>query len=112
MNMKNEKFALLLTKTKTVFNHVGKITIILTALIVGFVAGELYHRANQKRDEKLPMDLKTVHGLNETSIAINERNELLIIDRKTGTYEIYEDAVGKVVLRLYASQMAIEAATK
>lgn len=110
--MKTEKFALLLTKTKTLFNHVGKITIILTALIVGFIAGELYHRANQKSEEKLPMDLKTVHNLNETSVAINERNELLVIDRKTGTYEIYEDAVGKVILRLYASQMAMEASTK
>ncbi len=112
MNMKSEKVAVILGKAKTVFNHVGKITIILTALIVGFIAGELYHRANQKKDEKLPMDLKTVHALKQTSVAINERNELLVIDRATGTYEIYEDAVGKVILRLYASQMAVEAATK
>ena len=110
--MKTENLSTIIDKTKIVFNHIGKITIILTALIVGFVAGELYHRANQKKEEKLPMDLKTVHSLKETSIAINERNELLVINRNTGTYEIYEDAVGKVILRLYANQMVVDAATK
>ena len=49
--------------------------------------------------------MKTVHKLKETSIAINERSELMIIDRQTGTYEIYEDSIGKVVFGLYASQM-------
>jgi hypothetical protein len=112
MNMKNEKITSVLSKAKTAFGQIGKIVIILTALVVGFISGELYHRANQKKDEKLPMDLKNVHGLKGTSVAINERNELLIIDRTTGTYEIYEDSIGKVILRLYASQMAVDAATK
>lgn len=110
--MKNEKLTQMMEKVKHAFTHAGKIAIILSALIVGFVCGEFYHRTSEKTEEKLPMDLKTVHNLEHTSVAINERNELLVIDRKTGTYEIYEDSVGKVILRLYASQMAVDAVTK
>ena len=103
--MKNEKMQVLVAKAKYVANHIGKILIILTAISVGFVIGGMYTRANVTVEEKAPLDMKTVHKLKETSIAINERSELMIIDRQTGTYEIYEDSIGKVVFGLYASQM-------
>jgi len=97
------------SKLKMAGNHVGKIGIILVAISIGFFAGELYYKSKDNKTGKFPMDLKEVHSLKETSIAINERDELLIIDRKAGNYEIYDPAVGKVVFRLYASQMAIKA---
>ena len=43
--------------------------------------------------------------LDETSIAINERNELMIIDRSTGMYEVYESKIGNTIFSLYANQM-------
>jgi hypothetical protein len=103
--MKNEKIQALVTKAKYVANHIGKILIILIAISVGFVIGGMYTRANETVEEKAPLDMKLVHKLKETSIAINERSELMIINRQTGTYEIYEDSIGKVVFGLYASQM-------
>lgn len=103
--MKNEKMQVLVAKAKYAANHIGKILIILVAISIGFVIGGMYTRANETKEEKAPLDMKTVHKLKETSIAINERSELMIIDRQTGTYEIYEDSIGKVVFGLYASQM-------
>jgi hypothetical protein len=103
--MRNEKLVEILSKAKTIFNHVGKITIVLIALICGFIAGEYYYKSKEVTTQKLPMDLKTIHKLDGTSVAINERNELLVIDRKQGSYEIYSDSVGKVIFKLYASQM-------
>jgi hypothetical protein len=97
------------TKIKMLAGHIGKIGIIVVAISIGFFSGEIYYKSKDIKSEKLPMDLKVVHSLKETSIAINERDELLIIDRKAGNYEIYDPAVGKVVFRLYASQMAIKA---
>ncbi len=103
--MKNQKMQDLLAKAKYAANHIGKILIILVAISIGFVIGGMYTRSIATVEEKAPLDMKTVHKLKETSIAINERSELMIIDRQTGTYEIYEDSIGKVVFGLYASQM-------
>jgi hypothetical protein len=103
--MKNEKMQVLVAKAKYAANHIGKILIILIAISIGFVIGGMYTRSIATVEEKAPLDMKTVHKLKETSIAINERSELMIIDRQTGTYEIYEDSIGKVVFGLYASQM-------
>lgn len=107
-----ENLSKLKSKLKMVGNHVGKIVIIVVAIALGFFAGEFYYKSKESKAEKLPMDLKEVHSLKETSIAINERDELLVIDRKNGSYEIYDNAVGKVVFRLYASQMAMKANSK
>lgn len=110
--MENQKLSNIVKKVKMLGNHVGKIAIIVTAITIGFFAGEFYYKSKESKAEKLPMDLKEVHSLKQTSIAINERDELLIIDRKNGSYEIYDNAVGKVVFRLYASQMAMKANSK
>lgn len=107
--MENQKLNNVVSKLKMVGKHIGKIVVIVLAISIGFVGGEFYYKSKDNTSEKLPMDLKEVHTLKETSIAINERDELLIIDRKAGNYEIYDPAVGKVVFRLYASQMAIKA---
>ena len=107
--MENQKLSNVVNKLKMVGNNVGKIGIIVSAISIGFFAGEFYYKSKNSSEKKLPMDLKQVHSLKETSIAINERDELLIINRKAGDYEIYDPSVGKVIFRLYASQMAIKA---
>lgn len=97
-------------KVKLIGKNAGKITVIIVAMVIGFFAGDVYHRIIDKEKEKpVPMAQKKIHSISETSIAINERNELLIIDRQSGTYEIYQDSIGSVIFRLYASQMAVQA---
>ena len=110
--MENQKLSNLVSKLKTVGTRVSKIVVIVLAISIGFFGGEIYTKSKVTKTEKLPMDLKEVHSLQETSIAINERDELLIIDRKKGGYEIYDPEVGKVIFRLYASQMAIKSLNK
>jgi hypothetical protein len=41
----------------------------------------------------------------QTSVAINERGELLIIDRKTGDYTVFEGEVGQTIFQLYAAKV-------
>ncbi len=110
--MENQNLSNVKSKVKMLANHVGKIGIIVIAISVGFFAGELYYKSKDTSEKKLPMDLKEVHTLKQTSIAINERDELLIIDRQGGSYEIYDSQVGKVVFKLYAAQMAMKANSK
>lgn len=76
-------------------------------MVIGFIISDVNHRLQSKRDKesKTVVNLQNVHSLAETSIAINERSELMIIDRKTGTYEIYQDSIGTIIFNLYAGKI-------
>jgi hypothetical protein len=95
----------MLEKLKVTGTQAIKVSIVAGAMVIGFFIGDVYHRMNRNSESKAPLNLKVVHTLKETSVAINERNELLVIDRQNGAYEIYDDSVGRVIFRLYASQM-------
>ena len=44
-------------------------------------------------------------------MAIDENNNLMIIDVKSGDYTVYQDSVGKMIFKLYAKTVWIENTT-
>jgi hypothetical protein len=80
----------------------SRVAVVVIALGTGFAAGSLYHRYGASIESK---KMQKTHSHTETSVAINERGEMMIVDRKTGTYQVYSDTVGKMVFDLYASKM-------
>lgn len=46
---------------------------------------------------------------NEISIAVNESDELLLIDRKTGKYSVYSDEIGYSIFKMYTKKLYDEA---
>jgi hypothetical protein len=79
----------------------GKVAIILASLAIGFVFGQIYKSHQDKSVDKA----QEIHTLKTTSVAINERGEMLIIDRFSGKYEIYNDSIGETVFNLYANKL-------
>lgn len=94
---------------KSVGKQMIKISVIVVAMIVGFFVGDAYHRLLRSSKEKAPLDTKLVNTTKEASIAINEKNELLIINRQNGEYQLYDENVGKIIFKLYAIQMTNQA---
>jgi hypothetical protein len=45
----------------------------------------------------------------EISIAVNESNELIMIERATGKYIVYSDQIGKTIFGMYANRIHQEA---
>lgn len=84
---------------------VGRVVLIATSMFLGFIGGEVY-RAYIKGLEISRMPI--VQKVNQTSIAINDRGELMIINRESGKYVLYEDSVGLSIFRQYASQVYIK----
>jgi len=41
----------------------------------------------------------------DTSVAINENQQLMIINRKTGTFQLYQDSVAQMILHLYVNHL-------
>jgi hypothetical protein len=94
------------SRFKRLASSTGRIVVITVSIGIGFICGEYYMKSKSTKTNNVPMDFKNIRKIEETSIAINERDELMIINRKTGKYEMYDSGVGKVVFRMYASQMA------
>jgi hypothetical protein len=106
--LETTKMQNLISKVKEGFKHAGKITIIACAMAFGFMASEVYRKVTAKPKTVTAINLTDVHTLGETSVAINERNELMVIDRQTGTYEIYQDSIGNMIFSLYAGKIYSE----
>jgi hypothetical protein len=76
--------------------------IIVGALVIGFFIGKKFP-SNTPHLQDNPYS--HAYNENEVSIAVNESNELLVIDRKTGKYIIYSDKIGMTVFKMYTNRI-------
>lgn len=84
-----------------------------SAVIVGAVTiGIAYGKHISSKPEKPTMVIQPSIKLKDISVAINERNEMLIIDRRTGEYVTYEDSVGMAIFTTYAGKLYTEKNSK
>ena len=80
----------------------GKV-LLVGIFTLGYVVCDIYHRA--KKEPGVTSVAKVTKTIGKVSVAINERNELMIIDRTNGNYEIYQDSVGRCIFNLYANSI-------
>lgn len=100
---KKQALKTLLAKLEVFAKKLGNLIVLSLALIAGFFIGYYYWVMTHKTNDR--DQLQNVKELKTTSVAINERDELLVIDRKTGRYTIYQDSVGVVIFKLYANKI-------
>jgi hypothetical protein len=84
---------------KSVANRLGSIIVIAAAMVIGFLIGYYYWIMFVKTTGQ-----KETIKLNAVSIAVNDRGELMIIDRTNGVYSIYQDSVGQEIFNIYATR--------
>ncbi len=92
------------SKISEIITKGGKLLTFLVIFAFGYIASDLYHKAKEKPPVLLS-EPKVTKRLSKISVAINERNELMIIDRSNGSYEIYQDSIGKCIFNLYANSI-------
>jgi hypothetical protein len=95
----------LLGKASKVLKETARILGFVCLVALGYILSELYHYSTRERDKADCSSPKVTKTIKETSVAINERNELMIIDRTTGEYEIYQDSIGQSIFNLYATRI-------
>ena len=87
-------------------NKVMQYAIIAVALIVGYFVGKYTHKieVNNNMSKNIYRDnpYRNIHSTKEISIAIDEHNELLLINKKTGKYQVYSDSVGMCIFKMYS----------
>lgn len=95
----------LLGKASKFLKETSRILGFVCLVVLGYILSELYHYSTMERDKIDFSSPKVTKTIKETSVAINERNELMIIDRTTGEYEIYQDSIGQSIFNLYATRI-------
>jgi hypothetical protein len=83
---------------KKVFSYV----IIVGALGAGFVIGR-FTQTYPPAKEGNPY--QAIHSIKNVSIAVNESNELMLIDRSTGKYQMYSDSIGVAIFKMYSNRI-------
>jgi hypothetical protein len=91
-----------LNRLETFAKKLGNLLVLIIALFAGGVIGYYYHHFSKSKNSINIDDVRTIEA---TSVAINERGELLIIDRKSGKYSLYDDSVGTAIFGMYANKM-------
>jgi hypothetical protein len=97
-----------LGKTSKVLKETLRILGFVCLVALGYILSELYHYSTMERGKADCSSPKVTKTIKEISVAINERSELMIIDRTTGEYEIYQDSIGQSIFNLYATRIQSE----
>lgn len=93
-------------KVKSFFSKFFNNLLIVIALGLGFAIG--YYTYMFKSRERVGKDNNPYHNVKypqTISVAVNDANEMLIIDRSTGNYQVYSDSVGMMIFKLYAGKI-------
>ena len=85
---------------KNVLRHATIYTIIALSCVASFFIGFYYKKMTTNGSEKTTE--RTEIKKFEVNLAIDQFNNLMIIDKNTGNYIVYEDSIGKSILKIYA----------
>jgi len=101
MNTKFNKQNMITVGKKIVSN-----LLLIVALVLGFAIGHYSHSFSEKKEVAEDTNpYNHVFSPQTISVAVNDANEMLVIDRATGKYQVYSDSVGIMIFKLYANKI-------
>jgi uncharacterized cupredoxin-like copper-binding protein len=89
---------------KSNIKHAISVVVLVAMGTIGFQSGRAYQKY-VKVAEKVENPYSHAFSPEEISIAVNESGELIMIERATGKYIVYSDAIGQTIFGMYASRI-------
>lgn len=108
MNISKFNLGEIKTKAVELFKAAGKIALVVGALFIGAIARDIYVKVTAPKPTQKESVYQKPKTITETSVAVNERGELMVIDRNNGTYQLYQDSVGRMIFNMYAAKIYID----
>ena len=90
--------------SKPIINWLGFVSIIIIVFYIGMFFTTFKTAINPKNGDTYTEFMKP-SNLENCSVSVTDRGELLIIDRNTGTFTVYNDDVGMSIFRSYAKHI-------
>lgn len=99
--VEKSKLTMIKEKLKPILNILFKAVIITSLVIASFYQGTLVEKSRNVKEIEVEVNVTKVNK-NQVNIAIDESNNLIIIDKETGKYTIYQDSIGQSIFKIYA----------
>ncbi len=80
------------------------VVILVSVATAAFKLGGLYQKS-KKEDVGVVNPYAHAFSPKEISIAVNESNELIMIERATGKYIVYSNKIGQTIFGMYANRI-------
>jgi hypothetical protein len=80
------------------------IVILVSVATAAFKLGQNY-QSSKKEEATVSNPYAHAFSPEEISIAVNESNELIMIERATGKYIVYSDKIGQTIFGMYANRI-------
>lgn len=80
------------------------VVIVASIAAASFKLGGVY-QASKKKDTTVKNPYLHAFSPEEISIAVNEANELIMIERATGNYIVYSDKIGQTIFGMYSNRI-------
>ena len=102
MEKYNFNFKTFMENFKKFFNNLGKVAVIVTAMASGYATSEIYHRYEMTLKTHKMQTAKTEV---ETKVYLSGDNELMLMDIKSGSYQLYNKGVMDIIFNLRDNQI-------
>jgi hypothetical protein len=97
-------------KVKQIGKQILFYLIIIISLVVGISLG--YHYEKLKSMGHSSKFTPTIIKKSDVNLAIDEKNNILIVNKNDGTYIMYQDSIGYTIFNFYAKNIWSEHSKK
>jgi hypothetical protein len=91
------------SRFKIIFKNIGFYLFATLCCTTSGYIGYWYSQSKNKKESELKVATKI--KASQINLAVDQNNNLIVIDKKTGDYVIYEDTVGTFIYSLYAKNL-------
>lgn len=107
MEKRNEKI-----QNQKIGKNLLDTVIYIIALIISFGIGYYYKNVKTPELAATFSKFNNPKSSKNITVSITDKNELLLIDKETQTIDIYQDSVGILIFKAYASKLVTSTSTK
>ena len=90
-------------KLRSFFKNIAIYGVIVACTIAAYFIGVFHNKMTTKPIEPKIEVVKVKKS--QVNLAIDENNHLIIINKESGNYTIYQDSIGKTIFKLYAKNV-------
>lgn len=101
--MEKFNFKSVVDKAKVILKHFTFYVVFVLSLTVGFSVGYYYNTLVTQK--KINIYKPEIVLKQDVSLAIDENNNMLVINKKDGTYILYQDSIGYSIFNFYAKNI-------
>lgn len=87
------------------FKKAGGYILFVSIVILSFFVGRISSDLSSEEVVKVENPYSHAFDKEEISIAVNEDGELMLVDKKTGKYNLYSDSIGLSIFHMYANKI-------